>query len=395
MLLTEKHMDLLTRDSLHPILQDQPTLCASLYLPTHRRGKETQQDPVMLKNALREIERELVEKGLRLTEATEITASAWPLIEDTVYWSHQLDGLAMFLGRNDAYAFRLPLQFSEQVICENQFYIRPLLPMLTGDGRFYILRISQNNIRLLQCSRYTVSEVELRDVKNVKEMLAQFDVDQSLSMRHASASGVQGRGAGGTHFHNHGEGGDDMDIKSRALEFFQHVDGKVREALDGETAPMILAGVEYMRAHYRLASKYPFIANEGIDGNQDAVSDEDLARKGWELVAPQFQQERQAELERLRHFLGTGDRKGSDALHSIITAAWSRMVETLFIPAQEQLWGLFDPEAMDVQVHRERLPRDEEMLNLACIYTLRSGGTIYECAPEELPDGAMAAAIFR
>jgi hypothetical protein len=59
------------------------------------------------------------------------------------------------------------------------------------------------------------------------------------------------------------------------------------------------------------------------------------------------------------------------------------------------MWGEFDPDAMTVDLHPEPEPDDEDMLDFAAIHTLLNGGTVYAVEPEQVPDKALAAAIFR
>ena len=44
-----------------------------------------------------------------------------------------------------------------------RFQVRPLFPLLSDDGRFYVLALSQNVIRLLIGTRYHVHEVDALD----------------------------------------------------------------------------------------------------------------------------------------------------------------------------------------------------------------------------------------
>ena len=81
------------------------------------------------------------------------------LLQDSHFWQHQSDGLAIFLSSNRARRYRLPLNFAELVVVADHFHISPLLPLFTGDGQFYILALSQNEVRLLLGTRYSVSEV--------------------------------------------------------------------------------------------------------------------------------------------------------------------------------------------------------------------------------------------
>jgi hypothetical protein len=71
--------------------------------------------------------------------------------------------------------------------------MKPLLPLLSGDGQFYILALSQNGVRLLQGTRYSVSEVELEDIPgDLAETLRHDDHGQPLPFHtrvSAAASG--------------------------------------------------------------------------------------------------------------------------------------------------------------------------------------------------------------
>jgi len=65
------------------------------------------------------------------------------------------------------------------------------------------------------------------------------------------------------------------------------------------------------------------------------------------------------------------------------------------VPVGQQLWGKFDPGTLSVDLHPEPEPDDEDMLDFAAIHTLLNGGTVYAVEPEQVPDAAPSAAIFR
>jgi hypothetical protein len=46
--------------------------CVSLFMPTHRAGREMEQDPIRFKNLRREAEESLTAKGLRSSEVQEL-----------------------------------------------------------------------------------------------------------------------------------------------------------------------------------------------------------------------------------------------------------------------------------------------------------------------------------
>ncbi|MDY0222574.1 MAG: hypothetical protein RBR67_15690 [Desulfobacterium sp.] len=65
-------MDLITIEKLkETFLTKRSGWCISLFMPTHRAGRETEQNPIRFKNLLREVEERLSAKGLRTTEVQE------------------------------------------------------------------------------------------------------------------------------------------------------------------------------------------------------------------------------------------------------------------------------------------------------------------------------------
>lgn len=57
-------MDIFTRPELEQLMRKEQQWCVSIYIPTHCSGVEIQQDPIQLKNLLREAEKLLSARGL-------------------------------------------------------------------------------------------------------------------------------------------------------------------------------------------------------------------------------------------------------------------------------------------------------------------------------------------
>lgn len=60
--------------------------CVSIFLPTHRAGIEVQQDPIRLKNLIREAERQLADAGVRGPETAALLEPARSLLSDSHFW---------------------------------------------------------------------------------------------------------------------------------------------------------------------------------------------------------------------------------------------------------------------------------------------------------------------
>jgi hypothetical protein len=110
-------------------------------------------------------------------------------------------------------------------------------------------------------------------------------------------------------------------------------------------------------------------------------------------VEREFQQAQQKAIDYYYDLSATG--KTSTDLNEVISGAFYGRVEQLFVPVGVQKWGNFDTEAMELQMHTDAQPGDEDLLNAAAIQTLFHGGIVYAVEPEKVPDSAPVAAVFR
>ncbi|MDO8786314.1 MAG: hypothetical protein Q7J12_08865, partial [Syntrophales bacterium] len=76
----------------------------------------------------------------------------------------------------------------------DRFHIKPLLPILRGDERFYLLALSQNEVRLLEGSRHSVREVDLKTLPKSLAAPLQYDVPERKIRFYSSHVGASGAG---------------------------------------------------------------------------------------------------------------------------------------------------------------------------------------------------------
>ena len=86
------------------------------------------------------------------------------LLQENSFWRYAADGLALFLSTEQFQPYRLPLKFEELMVAGNRFHIKPLLPLFSSDGRFYVVALSQNEVRMLQCTRFSSMAVDLSEL---------------------------------------------------------------------------------------------------------------------------------------------------------------------------------------------------------------------------------------
>jgi len=387
-------MDILTRAGLEQLMHKKRQWCISIYMPTHRTGVETQQDPIRLKNLIGETEKRLSDEGVGTRDIQSMLEPVNKLLQDSNFWQHQSDGLAIFLSPNRFSHYRLPLGFEEFVTVTDRFHIKPLLPFFTGDGQFYILALSQNEVRLLNGTRHSVSEVDIGQFGGSLAETLPSDNHQMRLQLHSSGSTGRMSGDGSATFHGQGGGSNESD-KNELLRYFRLVSNGLMEFLQGDNVPLVLAGDEYLLPIYKEANTYPSLMDRVITGNPDLLSADELHKSAWDIVSPRFQAAHEAAVAHYLQLAGQASERAADTLEKIVPAASDGRIETLFIATGAQHWGAFNPDINEVEHHSQIEAGDESLLDLAAVQTYLKGGTVYVVEPDKVPGGISTAAVLR
>ncbi|MDH4139494.1 MAG: hypothetical protein OEV43_02875 [Coriobacteriia bacterium] len=360
----------------------------SMYLPTHRVRTQTTQDLIRFKNLLKSAGEELLAGGIRAADAAAILEPARALLDDSAFWKHLGDGLATFIGPDTFEAFVIDSPMLERVFVGDRFLIRPLLPALHGNEHFYVLALSKNRVRLLSGTRSGVEEMSLVDAPtSLAEALRYDDYERQVQFHTRTPAAAAGRGQRSAVFHGHG-GLPDVN-KDNLLRYFRAVDKGIHDLLRDDTAPLLLAGVDYLLPLYREANSYAHLADEAMPGNPDELTPIELHAEAVRVLEPHFRHAFETHLAELDRLAGT-DLYSAD-LGRIVGAAHEGRVKVLFVPEHRTDWGIFDPASGAIELHDERLPGDRDLADLAAAETLLHGGIVHTLAAEE----AQSAAILR
>lgn len=386
-------MDILTRKKFEELINSEEEWCISIYMPTCRMGADIKQNPIRYKQCIREAEDKLFNLGLSKSDVGNILRSASDLIDETTFWQSQTEGLAIFITPEKMNYYHIPFEVKDQVIVSDKFYTKPLLPLFTVDGQFYILAISKNEVRLFKASRQTVKEIVMEDApRSVEDMKVDDDPRTKLQLRTSSPVGSNQLVYNTA---SQGQGNENDFNKNELARYFRAIDEALNKVHKGDNIPLVLAGVEYLIPIYKEISKYPNILDEFIKGNPETLYGEDLQKLAWEIMEPKFLKIQELAESKYNQFSGQKNGLSSSSLNKILPQAYNGQIETLFIANGVHQWGKFHPDTNKVEFHEEEKVGNEDLMDRAATLTISRGGTVYVVDPDKVPDGGTVAAVLR
>jgi hypothetical protein len=384
-------MKLFQLEDLRTLAQIQRWPCITICQPTFRTGRETRENPIRLRNAVSDALGQLMKAGSSKTEAAQVLLPVTDLNSSRDFWLHPADGLAIFVAPEFFRYYRVPLRLPEDVVVADHFSLKPLLPLFTEDGRFYVLALSQKQIRFFDATRTGIQGRVVPDMVRGIEDLKQFEQVEEHLQGHTMSLTQSARTD--IVFHGQGNIADKTTYKAEVSQYLQLVSRQLERFLGAETAPLVLAAVEYEQSFYRQVNAYHNLLEDGIVGNPDDLNEEELHAAAWHIVEPHFAEARKTALEHYADLSGTD--KTSDRLEEILPAAFHGRVRLLFLRAQARVWGRFEVDTQRVVTHDRPQDDDTDLLDLATIYVLQNRGIVYSLDADEMPGAGPQAALFR
>ena len=378
-------MAILTRHRLQQLLQAQSRPCISLYLPTHRRHPESQQDPIRFKNLLKEAERLLSDRH----SPQEIGALLDPVASrlNAESWRHQADGLAILRSPDVLEEFRLPLKVPELAVVAESFHVRPLIRCLNSSETYFLVALSQKSVRVFRGSLDVLTPTEIPGVPDsLSEYLGSHPRGGALRAR-ASVHGGVGRPV-------HGSGDSPSSKEAGLRRYFRDVDRALQRALRRDSAPVMLSGVEYYLPIYRQISRLRTLVDVIVPGSPDATNPQELGSKAWAVAAAVLQRSEDVALEKYQRSAARG--RASDLLEDIIRHARRGRVRRLLLASGVRVWGVVDP--ITGRVRRSSVQQgslDDDVLDDVAEAVFQHRGEVITLPLDRMPGRQEVAAELR
>ena len=264
--------------------------------------------------------------------------------------------VAIYCAPEFCRSFDLSETVEESVSIANHFYIKPLIPALQAEQRFYVLALSQKHIRLLRCTENHSEEVELP-----ASVLAFPESEDNVIQL--------------SHFYK---------------QVSEGVTAFLRERHD--ESPLVIAGVEYEIATFRKVNVYPHLAQDVVHGAPDGLKGGELHKRALEAVRSYFETPLRTALAR---FEEAGTQRSSSTVKDIVKASFDGRVLDLILAEGAHYMGTFDDSTWDVKGHKQAVEGDEDLLNAAALQTLLHAGQVFVVPANQIPHGAPAIAVYR
>lgn len=218
--------------------------CVTILLQTHRTTPDNEQDPILLKNLVRDAETRLL-ADLDKREANAIIEKIKTLA-NSIDHKLNLESLVLFVNENIAEFVRLPIHVENRVVIDETFATRDLMRALNSEHSYYVLVLNRDKARLIEAFNDRVT----------KEIKTGFPItNDNLHPSKTSEAAIAARQS------------------NLQREFFNNVDKSLVEVLKQKNLPVIIHTEESNYSEYlKIADrKDSIVAN--VSG--DRLSDKD------------------------------------------------------------------------------------------------------------------------
>lgn len=249
----------MNRHDIKKLASYQAYPCVSLLLPTSRHAPQNQQDPIRVKNLIKQATARLHDEfGKR--EVAGVIADLEALADEIDY-QHTLDGLALFVSPDMAEKHYLPFPVTERVMIDESFATRDLTYMINRSPSYWLLALSEKPTRLYEGLRNNLVEV----------------FDEGFPMVHTLPGGEAplpgGRGVKVSAYRD-----------ERHRQFFRQIDEALGKIIADDPRPVFIAAVDRYHAFFEEVTAHTRLLAGRIEGSYDKTPIHELGDRIWPIV---------------------------------------------------------------------------------------------------------------
>jgi hypothetical protein len=358
------HIDIPTTEQITALLETREPGCVSIYLPTSPLPQNADAARIEFKNLAAEAARQLGAPNEHLHD----------LHDDEEFWALLAHSLAVFANGDRVSTFRLPNRLVPMVEVSDRFHLKPLLRSVTFPQAALVLALAQGSVRLIEiAAEGPPDEVRVAGLpSDAASAVGKASIDDRTQIGRLGGSEGQ---------------------KVRMRQYARLIDTALRPVLAGLGLPLILAATEPLDAIYRSVNSYPGLAERGIGGSPEGMSDSRLADAAREILDELYA----AELDGVRATFETRANAGRGAtdVTDVARAATFGAVDTLLVDIDDVIPGYVDDESGEVTRDSADDASNYGVVDEIARRVVLSGGRVLALRREDIPEQASVAAILR
>lgn len=269
----------MNRHDIHLLQQISGYPAVTITLPTSRTFPENRQDRIRVRNlASQAADRLLSEFDKR--EVGPLLARLDQLVE-TLEYRHTLDGLALFVNRDFARAFKLPFTLKERLIVGENFFTRDLVFAANRTPRYWTLVLTEKPTRLFEATRDDLIEVQ----------------EEGFPLVHEGPGGEQSLPGGfGVRKSAYRD--------ERHRQFFRQVDSALKPFLIDDPLPLAVVGVDRFLAFFNEVTDHKDAILTTLTGSHSRTSAHRIGQLIWPLMKAELAKQRLQYLADLDRAIG-------------------------------------------------------------------------------------------
>lgn len=354
---------------LYELSSKQENIALTMTMNTNPRpNPKNKQDALLLKNMIAEAKKRLLE--------TYAKREVDGLLENLEQVPSKIDhtkneyGLAIFISEHIIKIFDLPFAPGNRIKIADRFHTRTLLRKLEQTDHYYILAISQSEVRLLEAYNDKL-------VQEIKD--GAFPFKNTVFYKYADNEAKSDAGA----------------ADKNAQEFFRSVNRQLQSIYDENPMPIILAGtVENIANYHEVVSDKKFVIGE-VQGNFDNHDGTDI-KELIEKTSHVIEEYKQFQYLHILDDIAQAQNKHllESDVSSIYTFAKAGQIKTFITQEDYYYPGYIDDTGMLLHESKADGVYIDDAINDIVLTVLKNGGNVIFLPPFYL-DEQQALAILR
>ena len=131
----------------------------SLYLSTSNLPQESKKDRIVFKNLIAQAKDKLVTDYNKI-EIEKFLEPLYQLEKESIFWSFNQKGLAIFLNEKNCYIYKLPYSVDNHVSYGDKITFKPLIRLSQNIIHYYVLALNRDYFKVYEVNGKTIIQVQ-------------------------------------------------------------------------------------------------------------------------------------------------------------------------------------------------------------------------------------------